>query len=171
MGDDCGDCLFPNARKVHFMLEGLRAPDRCLRENCRAAWSTPVWSLTVCCLQEEHPNPTAFHKKKKSLNLYVLLPGKWSLKTLMRVLEAAAVSEGSRYWNETKFKQRLIFDGHHHLFWKDTPQCSVAVFPQVMLLLPWLFSTVTGDFSLQWRWNPSPCFLGPGRMMTRFCKV
>lgn len=107
----------------YFLLAGLRAPDRCLRENCRAAWSAPVWSLTVCCLLEERPNPTAFHThtQKKSLNLCVLLPGKWSLKTLMRVLEAAAVSEESCFWNETKFKQRLTFDGHHHLFWKDTP--------------------------------------------------
>lgn len=163
MGDDCEGCLFPNARKVHFMLEGLRAPDRCLRENCRAAWSTPVWSLTVCCLQEEHQIQQHF-KKKKSLNLCVLLPGKWSLKTLMRVLEAAAVSEGSHYWNETKFKQRLIFDGKILLtvLWLSllTWCCScLGSFPQSLV------TSLCNGVGILPR-----VFLARG-MMTRFCRV
>lgn len=105
---ECGGwlrcCLLP-VPEEHFMLKGLTAAHRCLRWSRRAAWSTPAWPLTVCCLQEGHPDPTAVHKAVFS-SVCVPLPGEWSLKTLMSVPEISC--QWGEAVTETRFKQRLI---------------------------------------------------------------
>lgn len=155
---ECGGwsrCCLLLVPEEHFMLEDLTAAHRCLRWSRRAAWSTPAWPLTVCCLQEGHPDPTAVHKAVSS-SVCVPLPGEWSLKTLM------SVPEISCQWGEAVTETRFWF------WW--TP---LSILERYSLLFGWLsfltwccfclgFFPVTGDFSLQWRWNTSTCFLGLG---------